>query len=78
MQDIITLDGPDFLEHYGDVECGSDRLINGAEFHRRALQWKQDRDRLAQAEQRAQAAAGEVERLRAAVSDALSHIAKAA
>lgn len=76
MQDIITLDGPDFLEQFGDVECGADRLINGAEFHRRAQQWKQDRERLAEAEQLATAAAAEIDRLRACAAEALSHMAK--
>lgn len=36
-----ALSGPDFLDHIADNENGDGRHINGAEYRRRAKQWRE-------------------------------------
>ncbi len=57
-----ALSGPDFLDQLADNEAGEDRLINAAEYRRRAAQWRQDIRTIA-------AAADDITRLQRQLTD---------
>ena len=64
--------GPDFLEHVAEAELANGNLFNAQEYHRRAIQWREDQEALAAARERLANVEDRLHRLQVAVAECAS------
>jgi len=66
---LSQMAGPEFLTYVSEAELANGNLINAQEYHRRALQWRDDQQALIDAQARLADAEARLRRVQAAMTE---------